>query len=193
MRKVKRIRETKETKVNLSLNLDGERIYDIKTGIPFFDHLLSLFSYHSMFSLKVLAKGDLLHHIIEDIGISLGEALDLALADKDGIKRFGDIIMPMDEALVIVSLDISGRPNIFIKRDNIPFEFSSIVDGFDTSLIQGFLKAFVDNAKITLHIIIIYGVDLHHIIEAIFKGIAIALKIATRIEKKGIPSSKGRI
>lgn len=193
MRKGERIRETKETRVEISLNLDGDGNNDIKTGIPFFNHLLSLFSHHSMFSLNVLAKGDLSHHIIEDVGICLGETLNAALADKKGIARYGNIILPMDEALVMVSLDISGRPMLFIKKENLVFEFSSIVDGFDTSLIQAFLKAFVDNSKITLHIIILYGRDLHHIIEAIFKGLGRALKIATRIEGEGIPSSKGMI
>lgn len=193
MRKIKRTRETKETKVNLSLNLDGDERCNIKTEIPFFDHLLSLFSHHSMFSLKVLANGDLPHHIIEDVGICLGEALDRTLSDKKGITRYGDVLLPMDEALVVVSLDISGRPNLFIKRDNLPFELSSMVDGFDASLIQAFLKAFVDNAKITLHIVILYGIDSHHIIEAIFKGLGRALKDATKLTRKEIPSSKGKI
>lgn len=193
MREGKSIRETKETKVSINLNLDGDGRCNIKIKIPFFEHLLSLFAHHSMFSLKVLAKGDLSHHIIEDIGICLGEALDLALADKKGIARYGEIIIPMDEALVIVSLDISGRPGLFIKKDNIAFEFSYMVDGLDTSLIQGFLKAFVDHSKITLHIVILYGTDAHHIIEAIFKGLGRALKVATRIEREDIPSSKGKI
>lgn len=193
MRKQKIMRETKETKVNIEINLDGDGRYNIKTEIPFFNHLLSLFSHHSMFSLKVLAKGDLSHHIIEDIGICFGEAFNLALADKKGIARYGDIVIPMDEALVMISLDISGRPGLFIKKDNCDFKFSLIVDSLDLSLIQGFLKAFVDNAKITLHIVILYGTDPHHIIEAIFKGLARALKAATRIERKSIPSSKGRI
>ncbi len=193
MRKEKKARETKETGMDLSLNLDGDGKCNIKTGIPFFDHLLSLFSHHSMFDLEIEGRGDLPHHIIEDVGICLGETLDLALGDKKGIVRYGDIILPMDETLVMVSLDISGRPNLFIKKDNLPFEFSGIVDGFDASLLQAFFKAFVDNSKITLHIIILYGSDSHHIIEAIFKGCGRALKEATRIERENIPSSKGVI
>jgi len=193
MRKWENVRETKETRVSLSLNLDGDGISNIKTQIPFFNHLLSLFSYNAMVTLEIAASGDLDHHIIEDVGICLGEALDKVLKDKRGIARYGDVILPMDEALVIVSLDISGRPGLFIKKDNLPFEFSSIVDGFDTSLLQAFFKAFVDNSKITLHIVILYGSDLHHIIEAIFKGFGRALSKAVRIKGKEIPSSKGII
>ncbi|MEW6006939.1 MAG: imidazoleglycerol-phosphate dehydratase HisB [bacterium] len=193
MRKEKIIRETKETRVEVNLALDGCGMSNIKTSLPFFDHLLSLFSYHSMFDLKISAKGDLPHHIIEDVGICLGSAFDKALKDKKGINRYGDIALPMDEALAIVSLDISGRPNLIIKKDNLAFEFSGMVDGLDTSLIQAFLKAFVDNSKITLHIVILYGSDTHHIIEAIFKGLGRALKWATRIERTDIPSSKGVI
>ncbi|MEW6482740.1 MAG: imidazoleglycerol-phosphate dehydratase HisB [bacterium] len=193
MRKEKIIRETKETRVEVNLTLDGCGMSNIKTSLSFFDHLLSLFSHHSMFDLKIRAKGDLPHHIIEDVGICLGSAFDKALKDKKGINRYGDIALPMDEALAIVSLDISGRPNLIIKKDNLAFEFSGMVDGLDTSLIQAFLKAFVDNSKITLHIVILYGSDTHHIIEAIFKGLGRALKGATRIERTDIPSSKGAI
>ncbi|MEW6104010.1 MAG: imidazoleglycerol-phosphate dehydratase HisB [bacterium] len=193
MRKEEIVRETKETRIRLNLNLDGGGESNIKTSIPFFDHLLSLLSHHSMFDLDIEANGDLPHHIIEDIGICLGEAFNKTLGNKKGINRYADITIPMDEALVIVSLDISGRPNLVIKRDNIAFEFSGIVDGLDTSLIQAFLKAFVDNSKITLHIVILYGSDTHHIIEAIFKGIGRVLKGATRIEREDIPSSKGMI
>ncbi|MEW6679444.1 MAG: imidazoleglycerol-phosphate dehydratase HisB [bacterium] len=193
MRKEKIIRETKETRVEVNLALDGCGMSNIKTSLPFFDHLLSLFSHHSMFDLKIRAKGELSHHIIEDVGICLGSAFDKALKDKKGINRYGDIALPMDEALAIVSLDISGRPNLIIKKDNLAFEFSGMVDGLDTSLIQAFLKAFVDNSKITLHIVILYGSDTHHIIEAIFKGLGRALKGATRIERTDIPSSKGVI
>lgn len=186
-------RKTAETDVYVKLNLDGTGECEIDTGIGFFDHMLILFSKHSRFDLTVKCVGDINvdgHHTTEDIGIALGQAFKEALGDKRGITRYGSTILPMDEALIMTAVDISGRP--YLKyRMKIP---SGMVGDFDTELLREFLIAFAFNAAITLHVRRLDGVNSHHIIEGTFKSVARTLKKAVTIDEamKGeIPSSKG--
>ena len=188
------LRQTKETNISLILKLDGSGKTDIRTGVPFMDHMLTLFTVHGFFDLTITAKGDIEvddHHTVEDLGICLGQALKEALTNSQGIKRYGDAAIPMDETLVRVCLDISNRP--FLKYQ------VSIKDPktgtFDTTLAKEFLRAFVVHAGITLHIDMIRGENAHHIIEAIFKGLGKALDLATTTDKRiiGALSSKGLI
>lgn len=190
--KVERV--TKETQISISLNLDGEGKYEIDTKVPFLDHMLSLFAMHGLFDLIGKASGDVNvdnHHVVEDIGISLGEAIDKSLGNKVGIKRFSFISLPMDEALVALSLDISGRP-ILVYNVKCPQEKTG---DFEATLAEEFFRALVSSAKITLHVNLLYGNNTHHIIEAIFKAFGRVLSAATRIDKriKGIPSTKGKL
>ncbi len=192
MRKASLKRNTKETQISLELNLDGKGKAVIETGVPFFDHMLTLFTYHGSFDLKVKAKGDLAidcHHTIEDIGICLGDALSCCLKDKKSIKRYGFSILPMDETLILVSLDISGRPFLGYK---FPRRKGKI-GNFDIEMIEEFYRALVNKAGITLHIQVLAGNNLHHLAEASFKAFARALKDAVSINPqiKGIPSTKG--
>ena len=185
-------RETKETKIFVEINLDGGGKTDIKSGIGFFDHMLNLFAAHGQFDLKIFCEGDLEvdgHHSVEDIGISLGQAVKNALGDKRGITRYGTFFLPMDETLALVSLDISGRP--FLVFDG--GEFAPMIGNFDTELVEEFLRAFAFNAGITLHAKILYGKNSHHKVEAIFKALGHALKIAVELDEKNnsIPSTKG--
>jgi imidazoleglycerol-phosphate dehydratase len=200
-RKAKVRRKTEETDVAVELNIDGTGKPGIKTGIPFLDHMLALFSKHGIFDLKIKAKGDLdvdMHHTNEDIGICLGQAFNKALGDKKGIKRFGEKTIPMDEALVQVRsvIDISGRPffnNIKIEGS---YESKDIPGGYNLEYARQFFQAMVNNFPITLHITILEpGADTHHMLEAIFKAVARALDDATRIDPrvKDIPSTKGRL
>ncbi|MCM8766463.1 MAG: imidazoleglycerol-phosphate dehydratase HisB [Candidatus Omnitrophica bacterium] len=185
-------RKTKETDIEIEINLDGQGSYNIDTPIGFFNHMLELFSKFSSFDLKIKAKGDIevdTHHIVEDIGICLGSAIKEALKDKKGIKRFGFSSTPMDEVLVNISLDISGRGCLVF---NVPF-IKGREGSFEIEDAKEFLKSFVNHLGITLHINLVYGENLHHILEAIFKGLAIALKDAVKIEGKEIPSTKGKI
>ncbi|MCX7920177.1 MAG: imidazoleglycerol-phosphate dehydratase HisB [bacterium] len=187
-------RQTTETKINLSLNLDGTGEYHIDIGVPFLEHMLNLFAKHGLFDLTVQAQGDIdvdAHHTVDDIGICLGKAFAQALGDKAGIKRFGSVQLPMDEVLAAVSVDISGRAYLVF---NVP-KLKGKVGEFDVELAEEFFRAFVTNAGITLHIDLIRGENLHHIIEGIFKAVAKALSIAvSRDERvKGIPSTKGVI
>jgi imidazoleglycerol-phosphate dehydratase len=187
-------RITKETSIKVFLDLDGEGDYEIDTKVSFLDHMLSLFAKHGLFDLKIEATGDLEvdhHHIVEDIGICLGEAILKCLGDKSKIRRFSYASIPMDEALVALSLDISGRPYLVY---NVTYPQERTGD-FEASLTQEFFKALTSSAKITLHINLLYGDNTHHIIEAIFKAFGQILSQATRIEKrgKGIPSTKGKI
>ncbi|MEK9150456.1 MAG: imidazoleglycerol-phosphate dehydratase HisB [Candidatus Desantisbacteria bacterium] len=198
-------RKTKETEIGLRLLIEGKGEARIETGIPFLSHLLNLLTYNSLFDVEIMAKGDLSHHITEDIGIALGSGLAEALADKKGIQRYGSALLPMDEALALIAIDISGRPNLvitgnpkalpFLGKSQFlsPINLSGIVDGFDISLIPEFLKAFVDNGKLTLHITLFYGKDTHHLIEAIFKGMGRALRSACKLDERSldIPSTKG--
>lgn len=185
-------RATKETAVTLTLNLDGKGTYNIKTGLPFLDHMLTLFAVHGAFDLEIHAKGDLEvddHHTVEDIGIVLGQAISKALSDRKGINRYGEATIPMDEALAGVYLDLSNRPYLCYKVTYLTPRSGA----FDLELIEEFFRAVSFNGGITLHIHKLCGKNGHHIAEAIFKGFAIALDIATRTGQSGlaVPSSKG--
>jgi imidazoleglycerol-phosphate dehydratase len=185
-------RRTRETDVTVSLGLDGGAICDISTGIGFLDHMLELFAAHGRFDLEVKAVGDLQtggHHTVEDVGICLGSAVAEALGDNRGIVRYGSVQLPMDESLALVSLDISGRP--FLAY-NVDLSHAHI-GGFDTDLALEFFQAFVNNARMTLHIRLLAGSNPHHIIEAVFKGFGRALDQATRIDPRvhDVPSTKG--
>jgi len=195
MRKAAIKRTTKETDISLDLNLDGKGNYSIKTPIPFLDHMLSLMCKHGLFDMKLKAKGDVDiddHHTVEDVGIVLGKALKQALGDMKGINRYGQASVPMDEALALASLDISGRPYLVYK---VEFPKKGKLKDFDPDLIEDFLQAFVSNGSITLHINTLYGRNIHHIIEAVFKGLGRALREAVAINPKikGIPSTKGKL
>jgi len=185
-------RKTGETDISLHINIDGKGAAEINTGIGFFDHMLVLFAKHGLFNLKVDAKGDLnvdAHHTVEDVGIVLGMALKTALGDKKSIKRYGTSYVPMDEALAMASLDLSGRPFLVFKC-----EFSKDrVGGMDTELVEEFLRAVAYNGGITLHISVLYGKNNHHIIEAVFKALGRALDEATRVDERieGVMSTKG--
>ncbi len=186
-------RVTKETEIFARLNIYGMGKSMISTGIPFFDHMITLFVRHGFFDLELKAVGDVevdFHHTVEDVGIVLGEAFKKALGDFKSIKRFGFFLVPMDEALAEVICDFSGRPNL-IYNVTIPH---GKVGEFDTELIESFFKGFVDHAGITLHIRLLYGRNLHHCIEAIFKAFAKALSSAIEKEfRYDVPSTKGLI
>lgn len=195
MRKAMLKRKTKETNISLDLNLDGRGSYSINTSIPFLDHMLSLMCRHGLFDIKLKAKGDIDiddHHTVEDIGIVLGKALKQAVGDMKGIARYGQASVPMDEALASVSLDISGRPYFVYK---VEFPKKSKLKDFDPDLIEDFLQAFVSSSSITLHITVLYGRNIHHIIEAVFKGLGRALREAVSVNRKikSIPTTKGLI
>jgi imidazoleglycerol-phosphate dehydratase len=195
-RKTKVKRKTQETDITLELNLDGKGNYGISTSIPFLDHMLSLFARHGLFDLKIKAKGDVdvdYHHTVEDVGICLGEALKKALGDKKGIRRYGSVDVPMDEALSSVSLDISDRPYLVYK---VNFPKRARIKNFDPDLVEDFLQALVNKSGITLHINIPYGRNIHHMIEAIFKALGRALGDAVRLDpriKGVIMSTKGKL
>jgi len=185
-------RKTKETQIELELNLDGEGRYEIGTGNGFFDHMLSHLARHGLMDLTLKAQGDLhvdAHHTVEDVAICLGQALDQALADKKGITRFGWAAVPMEDSLAQVAIDISGRPGLAY---NVEFNAEKIGD-FDVELVAEFLRGFSNNAKLNLHVIVPYGTNNHHIAEAIFKALGRSLSQAigrdTRV--KDVPSTKG--
>ncbi len=185
-------RNTKETKIQVSLNLDEPGDIAITSGIGFFDHLLDLFAKHGNFSLKVTAKGDLEvdgHHTVEDIGIVIGQAFEKAIGDKRGIVRFASLRVPLDESLSEAVLDIGGRPFLFY---DVPAT-SALVGEFDTSLAHEFWRAFTDNAKVNLHLQNIRGTNAHHQLETIFKAAGRAIRAAIRIDpaERGVPSTKG--
>jgi imidazoleglycerol-phosphate dehydratase len=185
-------RATKETTVDLRLSVDGTGVASASTGIPFFDHMLEQLGKHGGFDLDVKATGDLqvdLHHTVEDVGIVLGTALKEALGDKAGVRRFASALVPLDEALVQVALDLSGRPFLVYEVDPV----SEWIGTFDPQLCEEFWRAFAFGAGITLHIRKVTGVNGHHIIEASFKGVARALRDAVRIEGSGVPSTKGSL
>ena len=191
-RRTTRHRETAETTIDLDLLVDGSGTASAETGIPFFDHMLCQLGKHGGFDLTVRCVGDLevdTHHTIEDVGIVLGEALKEALGDKVGVRRFADALVPLDEALVQVALDLSGRP--FIAYDVDPV--AEWIGTFDPQLAEEFWRAFAFGAGITLHIRSLAGRNGHHVIEASFKGVARALRDAVRIEGTGMPSTKGRL
>ncbi len=193
-RKADITRETKETQIRLSLNLDGNGTSSINTGVGFLDHMLELFAKHGFFDLEVEAKGDLhidAHHTTEDVGICLGQALNKAVGDKVGMRRFGSFTVPMYESLAKVDLDICGRPYLHYET---PLNFGKIGE-FDIELAEEFFHGFVNNSGTTLHINVPYGTNQHHIIEAIFKAVAKALDIATIIDPRvsGVLSTKGSL
>jgi imidazoleglycerol-phosphate dehydratase len=187
-------RKTKETDIRLELHLDGDGRSAVKTGIPFLDHMLELFSRHGLFDLTVQARGDLevdYHHTVEDVGLVLGQAMRDALADKVGIRRFGEATVPLDEALVQTVVDLSGRPflayDVRIKQAKI--------GSFDVELIHDFLLALVNQAGMNLHVRMLAGRNPHHIVEATFKGLARALDVATQRDPRvrGVLSTKGTL
>lgn len=185
-------RMTNETKVWVEIDLDGEGKADIDTGVPFMDHMLDLFTKHGLFDASIKAKGDTYiddHHTTEDIGIVLGQAVKEALGDKAGIKRYGNAFVPMDDALAQVVIDISNRPHLEF-RAQFPTEK---VGNFDTELVHEFLWKFALEARMNVHVIVHYGANTHHIIEAIFKALARAIDDAiTKDDRvKGVPSTKG--
>ena len=185
-------RETKETTVDLTLVVDGQGVCSIATGIPFFDHMLEQLGKHAGFDLNIDARGDLdvdLHHTVEDVGIVLGQALQQALGDKRGVRRFANALVPLDEALVQVALDLSGRP--FLVYDVEPV--SEWIGTFDPQLAEEFWRAFVQAAGITLHLRSLSGRNGHHVIEASFKGVARCLRDAVRVESDALPSTKGSL
>jgi imidazoleglycerol-phosphate dehydratase len=185
-------RDTRETSVAVELGLDGSGKAAVSTGLGFFDHMLELFAGHGLFDLKVEATGDLKtggHHTVEDVGICLGTALAEAVGDKRGISRYGSMLTPMDESLVLVALDLSGRP--YFAYDGGPVGES--IAGFDSGLVSEFLRAVVNHARMTLHVRVLAGGDTHHTIEAVFKGFGKALRQAVSLDPRagGIPSTKG--
>ena len=185
-------RATKETTVELELQVDGSGTTQVSTGIPFFDHMLDQLGKHAGFDLTIEARGDLevdLHHTVEDVGIVLGNTLREALGDKRGVRRFANALVPLDEALVQVALDLSGRP--FLVYDVEPV--SEWIGTFDPQLAEEFWKGFVDGARVTLHIRSVTGKNGHHVIEASFKGVARALRDAVRVEGGDVPSTKGTL
>jgi imidazoleglycerol-phosphate dehydratase len=188
------VRRTEETNVSLALDLDGTGIAKIDSNVPFLDHMLTLFANHGLFDLTINAKGDIQvddHHTVEDIGICLGKAFRQALGDKQGIKRYGVAHIPMDEALVFVAVDISGRGYLSFELE-LPTEK---VGAFDTELVEEFFRAFSNNAGMTLHIRKLSGTNTHHIIEAAFKAFAHALRGAVSFDPRisGVLSSKGTL
>lgn len=185
-------RKTNETNINLKINLDGNGTSVVKTEVGFLNHMISLLAFHSNIDIELDSKGDIEvcdHHLIEDIGIDLGRSINEALGDKKGIKRYGTFFLPMDESLVMVSLDISGRSYLHFEAG---FKRESI-GNFSTEMVKEFFRAVAFNAGITLHIKVLYGENDHHKIEGIFKCVGRALKEAINIEGNIIPSSKGII
>lgn len=193
MRKAEIVRKTGETDITLSLDIDGKGESEISSGVGFLDHMLTLFSRHGRFDLTLKCKGDTYvddHHSTEDIAIALGSAFRKALGDKRGIRRYGDIILPMDEALILASVDISGRSYLRFTSD---FQTEKI-GTFDVELLEDFFTSFSENAGITLHIRQLDGRNSHHIAEAMFKAVARAMRKAVEIDEKAkdeIPSTKG--
>jgi len=185
-------RKTKETEIHLRINLDGTGKHSIQTGIPFFDHMLSLMAYHSKMDLFLSAKGDLqvdAHHTVEDVGICLGDAIRKALGDAKGIWRYGLGLIPMDETLTSVAQDLSMRPclvyHMKLKRSKI--------GTFELELVEEFMRALTNHVKMTLHINLLYGQNSHHMVESVFKGLGRALREAVSIDQRatGVPSTKG--
>ena len=185
-------RKTAETQIDLKINLDGTGISNIDTGIGFFDHMLTLLSKHSLIDLDIRAVGDLhvdAHHTVEDVGISFGMALKQALADKAGIRRYGNMILPMDETLVTVAVDLGGRP-FCVWQAELPYE---MLGAFNAPLAEEFWRSVSSAGLLNLHVILNYGRNSHHMVEAIFKGTARALRHAIEVDPRnpGIPSTKG--
>ena len=195
-RVAERNRSTKETEIALRVDLDGTGATEVDTGLPFFDHMLSQLGRHGGIDLTVRARGDLhvdTHHTVEDVAIVLGEAVREALGDKAGIRRFGSVLLPLDEALVEVALDLSGRPFLVYEVDIAPDALSLGTPPFDPQLGEHFFQSFATTAGITLHVRLRSGRNTHHVLEAVFKGVARALRDALRVEGGGIPSTKGHL
>jgi imidazoleglycerol-phosphate dehydratase len=187
-------RKTRETEVSIELGLDGSGEYDVATGIPFFDHMLESFAKHGMFDLRLRAKGDLavdLHHTVEDVGIALGSAIRQALGSAAGIRRYGQALLPMAEAKLEVAVDVSNRPYLVYRVELV----NDRVGDFDVSLAEDFLYALSQNAGLDLHVELRYGKSPHHVVEAIFKGVARALRQALERDPRGggVPSVKGAL
>lgn len=188
-------RNTKETQIELSINLDGNGNANIATGIPFFDHMLTLLAKHSLIDLDISCKGDIdvdYHHTVEDLGLALGSAINEALGDRCGINRYGFFLLPMDESLCQLALDLGGRPFLVYSTENT----SSFVRDFDVNLFEEFFRALSTNARMNLHVKHTGGNEAHHAAESIFKAFAHALRIAVEYDKRNlnnIPSSKGVI
>jgi imidazoleglycerol-phosphate dehydratase len=185
-------RTTGETDIRVSLNLDGTGEGTRQTGVGFYDHMLDAFARHGGFDLEVDAKGDLAtgsHHTVEDVGIAIGQAIDEALGDRSGITRFGHAVVPMDDARASAAIDVSGRPYVAFEGEIPP----RTIGGFDTDLVEEFLRAVANNAKLTVHVAIERGRDPHHMVEAAFKAFARALREALAIDPSvtGVPSTKG--
>ena len=195
MRTAKISRDTAETKISVEINLDGTGVYDNETGVGFFDHMLDQLSRHALIDMKVRAKGDLHiddHHTVEDVGIALGKALSQAVGDKKGIRRYGSCLLPMDDALVRSALDISGRPYL-VWNVEIP---TAKIGTFDTELVREFFTAFAMQGGLTLHVEDLDGFNSHHIVEAAFKSVAQALRLALETDPRkanDIPSTKGTL
>ena len=195
MRKASLRRTTKETDVEVAVDLDGAGTAAISTGIGFLDHMLDLLARHSRIDVNVTARGDLHidhHHTTEDVGIALGQAVKQALGDTKGITRYADVHVPMDEALTRVAIDISGRSFLVFKAEFVRDK----VGAFDTELVEEWFRAFAINAGVTLHVETLYGTNDHHIAESCFKGLARALRAAVAIDAKAageVPSTKGRL
>ncbi|WP_422925226.1 imidazoleglycerol-phosphate dehydratase HisB [Singulisphaera sp. PoT] len=188
------VRKTRETDIRLTLDLDGRGQCQVATGVGFLDHMLELYARHSLMDLTVTCNGDLHvddHHTTEDIGICLGQALDRALGDRAGIRRYGHVVLPMDETLVTCAVDLGGRP---YWAWNAPFP-SPKIGTFDTELVADFWQAFSTQGRMNLHVLLHYGRNSHHISEAIFKGLARTLRMATERDPRndGVPSTKGSL
>ena len=191
-------RETSESSIDLSLDLDGSGVSDIETSVPFYDHLLTAFAKHSLTDLTVRARGDLeidVHHTVEDVGIVLGQAIREALGDKRGISRYGDALVPLDEALVQAVVDISGRPYLVHTGEPAGFEYHLIGGHFTGSMVRHVFEAITFNAGLTVHVTVLGGRDPHHIAEAEFKAFARAFRQAKALDPlvTGVPSTKGAL
>jgi imidazoleglycerol-phosphate dehydratase len=191
-------RETSESSIDLSLNLDGTGVSDIQTSVPFFDHMLTAFAKHSLTDLTIRARGDVeidVHHTVEDVGIVLGQAIKAALGDKSGISRYGDALVPLDEALAQAVVDISGRPFLVHSGEPAGFEYHLIGGHFTGSMVRHVFEAITFHAGLTVHVTVIGGRDPHHIAEAEFKAFARAFRQAKALDPlvSGIPSTKGAL
>jgi len=191
-------RETSESSIDLAIDLDGTGTSEVSTSVPFFDHLLTAFSKHSLVDLKVTARGDThidVHHTVEDVGITLGKAIAQALGDKAGISRYGDALVPLDEALALAVVDLSGRPYLVHTGEPAGFEHHLIGGHFTGSMVRHVFEAIAYNAALTLHVTVLGGRDPHHIAEAEFKAFARAFRFAVQPDARvnGIPSTKGAL
>ena len=185
-------RRTKETAIRVAVDLDGTGTTDVSTGVPFFDHMLDQLGRHGRLDLTVKAEGDTeidAHHTVEDVGIALGQALAEAWGDRAGVERFGEALVPIDEALTQVAIDLSGRPYLVYEVET-PVE---LVGTFETTLVKHFFESVIANARITLHVRNLAGDNSHHIFESVFKAVAVALRRAVAVTGAGVPSTKGTL